>query len=204
MYKKIVSDNSVDASLLLKEHTAIIRLVIRQMLTEVLGNDDVSSEFIENTLELVRENATGKEINLPKGYRARIEYGRLVVDKPVTTAPYEYKLKLNEPLYIKELNFSIVVQSAPTRQNDGAMYFSGIDTDNMYIRNRRDGDSFYPNGMSGKKKLKDYFIDQKIPREERNMLPIFTSNGDIAAIIGHRRDRRFEFLGTGVKLIVLK
>lgn len=204
VYKKIVSDNSVDASLLLKEHTAIIRLVIRQMLTELLGNDDVSSEFIENTLELVRENATGKEINLPKGYRARIEYGRLVVDKPVTTAPYEYKIKLNEPLYIKELNFSIVVQNAPTRQNDGAMYFSGIDTDNMYIRNRRDGDSFYPNGMSGKKKLKDYFIDQKIPREERNMLPIFTSNGDIAAIIGHRRDRRFEFLGTGVKLIVLK
>ena len=204
VYKRIVSDNSADVLALVKEHTAIIRLVIRQMLTAVLGNDDVSSEFVENTLELVRENTTGKEINLPKGYRARIEYGRLVIDKPVTIEPYEYRLRLDEPLYIKELNISVIVQNAPTRQKDGAMYFSGIDTDNMYIRNRRDGDSFYPNGMRGKKKLKDYFIDQKIPREERNMLPMLTSNGDIAAIIGHRQDRRFEFTDTGVKLIVLK
>lgn len=37
------------------------------------------------------------------------------------------------------------------------------------IRTRRRGDRFYPIGAPGSKKLKDYFIDKKVPRQERNV-----------------------------------
>ena len=50
---------------------------------------------------------------------------------------------------------------------------------------------FYPIGMKGKKKLKEFFIDEKIPRDERMRTGIVTSDGEIACIIGKRADRRF-------------
>ena len=42
----------------------------------------------------------------------------------------------------------------------------------IIIRHRRDGDKIIPLGMKGNKKLKDIFIDMKIPREKRDEVPI--------------------------------
>ena len=72
--------------------------------------------------------------------------------------------------------------------------------DRIIIRNRKNGDIFYPTGMNGRKKLKDFFIDSKIPRYERDKTGIITINGEIAYIIGKRCDRRFNFRGNGIKI----
>ncbi|SIS62088.1 tRNA lysidine(34) synthetase TilS [Salimicrobium flavidum] len=47
----------------------------------------------------------------------------------------------------------------------------------LIVRNRRDGDRMKPKGMKGTKKIKDIFIDRKIPLAERNTWPIVT-DGD--------------------------
>ena len=60
----------------------------------------------------------------------------------------------------------------------------------LFVRNWREGDTFQPLGMSGSKKLSDFFIDQKIPREERGRVPILTDNKKIVWVIGHRLDER--------------
>ena len=52
------------------------------------------------------------------------------------------------------------------------------------IRHRRDGDKIVPIGMKGTKKIKDIFIDMKIPREERNIIPIITMDDNISWIVG--------------------
>jgi tRNA(Ile)-lysidine synthase len=54
--------------------------------------------------------------------------------------------------------------------------------------------------MEGKKKLKDYFIDCKIPRDERDKIGIFTIDDEIAWIVGKRRDRRFTADSIGIRL----
>ena len=69
--------------------------------------------------------------------------------------------------------------------------FSFPEAARLIIRSRKDGDVFYPVGMSGKKKVKDYFIDEKIDRKKREIQPILTVNGEIASIIGLRNDRRY-------------
>lgn len=44
-------------------------------------------------------------------------------------------------------------------------YFDlGVITGHITVRNRRPGDRLSPLGMKGHKKLKDVFIDKKIPR----------------------------------------
>ena len=43
----------------------------------------------------------------------------------------------------------------------------------ILIRNRKQGDVFHPFGQQGKKTIKKYFIDHKIPRTEREDIPLF-------------------------------
>ena len=47
------------------------------------------------------------------------------------------------------------------------------------VRCFRDGDRFTPIGIKGRKKLKDLFIDKKIPRAVRKTIPIFLCRGEI-------------------------
>lgn len=58
------------------------------------------------------------------------------------------------------------------------------------IRVRRPGDRFIPTGMTHSKKLKDYFIDAKVPRERRGMIPLFDDGEKIFWITGLRADAR--------------
>ena len=82
------------------------------------------------------------------------------------------------------------------------IYIEAEEQDKIVIRNRRDGDIFYPKGMNGRKKVKDFFIDSKIPRDERMRIPILTINGEIADIIGKRSDRRYTFVQKGFKITI--
>lgn len=62
----------------------------------------------------------------------------------------------------------------------------------LMIRNFRPGDRFVPLGMSGHKKLKDFFIDLKIPSEVRARIPILTERDMPIWVCGFRIDDRFK------------
>lgn len=59
------------------------------------------------------------------------------------------------------------------------------------IRNVRPGDRFFPLGMGGCKKLKDFFIDEKVPRSVRKRTAIFEVEGNIVWVVGMRIDERY-------------
>ena len=60
----------------------------------------------------------------------------------------------------------------------------------LKARNFRVGDRFIPLGMNDFKKVKDVFIDKKIPSEERKKIPILVSHDDIVWVYGIRIDDR--------------
>lgn len=69
----------------------------------------------------------------------------------------------------------------------------------LIVRFPRPGDRFSPFGMEGTKKLSDYFIDQKIPRFERNSLPVVVQQSesgkeDIICLVGHQIDQKFRVM----------
>ena len=94
---------------------------------------------------------------------------------------------------------TVMVSPADKRRSDGAVYLSASEDDKIVIRSRRAGDIFYPCGMTGSKKVKEYFINEKIPRHMRPLVPIIEINGVIAAV-GKRVDRRFLFADKGIKI----
>ncbi|PIY33191.1 MAG: hypothetical protein COZ07_03080 [Candidatus Infernicultor aquiphilus] len=75
----------------------------------------------------------------------------------------------------------------------------------LKLRNRRIGDRFYPLKMIGEKKVKEYFIDNKIPKSHRDLIPILVdSENKIIWIVGMRMDNRVKITSTSKKLLYIK
>jgi tRNA(Ile)-lysidine synthase len=56
----------------------------------------------------------------------------------------------------------------------------------LRVRTVRAGDRFRPLGMTGVKKLQDFFVDAKIPRSQRAVIPLLVSGDQIVWVVGHR------------------
>ncbi len=63
-----------------------------------------------------------------------------------------------------------------------------VDIDSLIIRNKEFGDAFVPLGMKGTKKLKDYFIDKKVPCSEREDVLVVEHEGGIIWVVGYEID----------------
>ena len=64
--------------------------------------------------------------------------------------------------------------------------------DILNVRNRREGDRFYPLGLTGSKKLKDFFIDYKISRDERERIPLVCDGDEIMWVVGLRISEKYK------------
>jgi tRNA(Ile)-lysidine synthase len=74
----------------------------------------------------------------------------------------------------------------------------------LTLRKWKQGDFFYPIGMKGKKKISDFFTDQKFSIIEKENTWILCSNDDIVWIVGWRIDDRFKLTNNSVKGFIAK
>lgn len=74
----------------------------------------------------------------------------------------------------------------------------------MKVRNWMQGDSFYPLGMKGKKKLSDFMIDEKIPVNLKSRVMLFESEGEIIWVAGYRIDDRYKVTPNTKRLLLIK
>jgi len=85
-------------------------------------------------------------------------------------------------------------------------YIAHFDKDkvgNLSVRTFLNGDRFSPLGMKNSVKLKDFFISQKIPREERGHIPLLMSDDDIIWVIGYRMDERYKISEDTKKALIV-
>ena len=172
--------------------------LIRKLIFEITNSlKNVSYEMIKGVVNLVNKNQTGK-YKLIKDVKFLVEYDKLKV----------YKLnKLKKNKDKKKLNVQMINKIDKIDFNS-EKYTLYIDKDKIngeiFIRNRLPGDSFKPLGMKGTKKLKDYFIDEKINRKERDKIKLVCDDKNIIWIIGHRMDRRYKITSDTKEVLKLK
>jgi tRNA(Ile)-lysidine synthase len=56
----------------------------------------------------------------------------------------------------------------------------------LVIRARRPGDRFHPLGSPGVRKVSDFLIDRKVPRAQRDQVPILACGDRVLWVVGHR------------------
>jgi tRNA(Ile)-lysidine synthase len=62
--------------------------------------------------------------------------------------------------------------------------------EDLRVRSWRPGDRFRPLGLGGEKKLQDFFVDARIPRAQRDAIPLVCGKPGIVWVVGHRIDER--------------
>jgi len=210
-FNKIVRKNKKEYRIDLKKfnnlHTALKRRLLIYIINKKL-NKEISLLTINETLELLSKSRNGsrkfvKEIEIIKNY------DKIVIRKRKKQAVIKkLDLKIVGETKIPSLGFKL-----RTRKVDRCSQISKnkcyIDQDKtgveLFVRTRKEGDKFYPIGMNGSQKLKDYFINNKIDQNKRDVIPLIVNDKDeIVWIVGNRVDRHFEVDETCTNILEIK
>jgi tRNA(Ile)-lysidine synthase len=107
---------------------------------------------------------------------------------------------------IGELTSAIPGSHAPgSSLRDTALVRGDLVAGSLAVRNRRPGDRFRPAGLDGRKKLQDYFVDRKVARDRRDMVPIVVDEMDrIVWVAGYEIDEAFRVTDPAQAVLILK
>jgi len=189
---------------------AILRRVLRKAIKEVKGTEKgIDFIHIEDMINLIKSGKSGDTLNLLNKLRAIKGYSTLILTSDI---PLELKTRiLNVPgeVFIEEKSIILKAEISDTVENvingkDTAAFDYETLTLPLIVRRREKGDYFYPSGFGRKKKLQDFFVDNKIPREERDTIPIVVSGEDIIWIVGYRMDERFKVKKDTKRILIIK
>lgn len=203
---KIVMDMKLLASLDIEERGRIIRRGIK----ELKGNTvNIEMKHIDCAINLIKAGKTGKKINLTEGFTIETSYDNLIINKTVEKVPdFEYNIVLNEKNFIKEINKSLFLTLKDISEADiKNKNIITIDYDaikgSIIARNRRTGDIMTPCGMSGNKKIKDIFIDLKIPTEERDKKLLIADDENILWLEGYRINDKYRISDATKRILTI-
>ena len=107
------------------------------------------------------------------------------IEIPVATGELTQPLRLSFQLMERTSDFQL------ERASDAAYFDAEKLPGRLTLRLPQTGDWFVPFGMRGRKKLSDFFADQKMNRWEKLRQPLLCAGESIVWVVGRRADDRF-------------
>jgi tRNA(Ile)-lysidine synthase len=185
--------------------------ITRQILKKVKKNlRRIDRGHILDVYKLARGPKPQSALTLPGGLRVKKTYDKLLFSAvpEEKTGPYYYRLDGPGTTYIREIDRSISLyelESIGVLTREESPWISYFDAEKLtfplIIRNFKPGDRFVPLGMTGHKKVKDFFVDLKIPSETRRATPILLSKDRPIWICGYRVDERYKITSDTKKIL---
>lgn len=176
-----------------KEPLALRKRVYRKAIQAVKGDlRRISFTHLAAIDRLISAEKPNSELTLPGGIKVIRSYRALLFTRLTDEStpavhdlqlecPGDYALPCGGTLRIEEC-----ADPLAHRQAVGAnrLVVSGQLQFPLTVRYYRNGDRFIPWGMSSRKKLKDLFIDRKIPLKTRSRIPLLVDRGEIVWVCG--------------------
>ena len=215
-------DITIDAAGLAAAPRALSSRVAFAALERLAGTKSIHFEHVERLLALAEQPArSGGAVSLPGQDAVRL--GNVIKLRPrsgprISDRVAEFAISLSIPGEV-ELPRGVAV---------GARYLAGTETRGrrptqwaargtevgvavpalelpLAVRGRRPGDRFTPLGAPGKRKLQDFLVDRKVPREERDTVPLVVDGQDrIVWVVGESVAEEFRVTDPSLGVILLK
>jgi len=208
-YQKIVNEDEGYLFFRFSEfqslHRAIRWRVVQRMLKKIhRGAMMEDGEWLngDSIYKKLNHPSSSFLLELPQGVYLEKRYDLVLLGKegmkPVP--PFEVELIVPGRMFIKEIGKELVIEIIERKDQFGDIagppHMAFLDYQALQLplklRNFRPGDRFQPLGVKGTQKLKEFFIDHKIPRFERPKIPLLVSGDRIVWVVGYRIDERFK------------
>jgi tRNA(Ile)-lysidine synthase len=156
------------------------------------------TEAIQRLAQAEKPQAT---LKLPGRLNVKRTYDRLIFSTSLKkdVQPFHYSFKGTGTYDLKEIGRSLSVEEITNRKGlrlRGSRWTALFDAGKVHfpltLRTFKGGDRFIPFGMKGHKKLKDFFVDLKVPLEQRRSTAILCSGDALVWVCGLRIDDRFK------------
>lgn len=181
---------------LLQEEKAMQRRILRLWLETTLGDlREVDFHHVEEALRFITEGPPQGSLSFPRGWDLVKKYETISLEKRRRGRPvsYCYDLPREGELFIPEAGMRVRASRRPflsgarPRDEFEALFDLKFLPETLTIRNFRAGDRFQPLGMRGHKKLKELFIEKRVPRPVRRALPLLLAGEEILWVPGYGR-----------------
>lgn len=200
-------------SLALLERSVATR-VIRIAADEALSGIKLEKKHVEDVLRLLKRQ-TGAAVDLPCGLRAEVKYGWIAfenknentIDNTMDDS-FLSEVFAGESYYIDALGKNVLFKVENPKEYKAKINETMIDYDlladeKLFLRSRREGDRMVCFADGRTKKIKSILIDKKIPRKERNKIPLLCTQNEIVAIVGDRVSEKFKISGETERALVI-
>jgi tRNA(Ile)-lysidine synthase len=191
-------------------HEALQGRIIKLLLeAAVPSKNGIGYRHIEAVLALSRKlDGRCRSLDLPFGIRVEREGGLLRIrkegerrvrgrEKKSSQPLFAYRVEIPATIYLKEIDKTIHLEliGKPTlreMKEEPRKAFMDYERMNppLILRNAVPGERIDLFGIGGKKKLKEYFIDQKIPGPLRKQIPLLVDSQSVIWIAGERISER--------------
>lgn len=186
---------TVDTEIHLKLHQirslppAIGKRVLRLAIAKVKG--DLEKITFTHTNLIWEDMVIGKlkALNLPDKTVVLRENDCLVIFKPKEAITEKVELKAGSSTIFNNYQINLIFTSKDKIKFQPNIHWLDAQKINwpLFARSFKPGDRFTPLGLKGSKKVHDFFIDAKIKKRERPLLPIIVDRDDNIVAVGHLR-----------------
>jgi len=171
-------NNKINIDIIKQEHPFMRKNIIFYILSNLYNNkaNIIKNKHIEDIIKLIESKKQNSFINLPNNYIAKKEYKYIYIEKKKEIIK-NYKIKLDDIVSIDKYTIK-KIDNIETNGNDVCRLNSKEIKLPLYLRNKKNGDYISVLGLNGNKKVKDIFIDYKIPKDERLIYPLLVDSND--------------------------
>ena len=173
--KDIYTNNTLYLDKFNTIHPFIKKNILYHILNNIYNNKDniVKDIHIKNILNLINNPKPNITINMPNNIYVTKEYNILIFSNKYSIK--NYNIKFDKKVSIN--NFIIEqIEDTQLNGNDICRLNSNEISLPLYIRNKKDGDYIELLGLNKKKKIKEIFIECKIPIRQRNNYPVLVDS----------------------------
>ncbi|MBR3146438.1 MAG: tRNA lysidine(34) synthetase TilS [Bacilli bacterium] len=188
---RVTENDKIVIDKFLLEDSYIQREILYYLLSEFYQDDLIllSDRHINLILDLINSGKSNSYINLPNEVIARKDYNYFEIVKEIEDIA-NYEIEFDEVVMLPNNKKIERIDDTIDNSNNICRLNSKDVSLPLIVRTRKIGDRISVKGLNGTKKVKDIFIDKKIPLLERDNWPIVVdSEGKVVWIPGIKKSR---------------